>query len=130
LFLFGKNVTFTIRNPNKVMKTRYQVNQNVQIKGDTKKLIVIDFEIFEDMILYYTNDGKSYPENMLEENFDDLNKGLISFIKIFELIITNYIDNQQKNLEDSKNRYDIILEKIKSPKHIQEIKDKIKNYQI
>ena len=29
------------------MKTKYQVNQNVKIIGENKKLIVTDFEIFE-----------------------------------------------------------------------------------
>ena len=113
------------------MKTKYQVNQNVQIKGGIEKFIITDFEIFEGITLYYTNNGKAYPEDMLqEEDCNDLDKSLSNFIKIFELVITNYINNQQKNLMESENRHNKILEKIKSPKYIQEIKDKIKNYQI
>lgn len=113
------------------MKTKYQVNQNIKIKGGVEKFVITDFEIFEDIILYYTSDGNAYPEDMLqEEDCDVLNKNLINFIQIFELVITNYINNQQKNLVESEDRHNKILEKIKSSEYIQEIKNKIKNYQI
>ena len=113
------------------MKTKYQVNQNVKVKGEIEELIVTDFEIFDGVILYYTNNGKAYTENMLqEENYDNLDRDLYSFIRIFELVITNYINNQEKNLVESEDRHNKILEKIKSPEYIQEIKNKIKNYQI
>ena len=45
----------------------------VKIIGENKKLIVTDFEIFEDVILYYTNDGYAYPEDKLE-NLNSLNE--------------------------------------------------------
>jgi hypothetical protein len=113
------------------MKTKYQVNQNVKIKGGIEKSTITDFEIFEGTILYYTNNGKAYPEDMLqEEDCNDLDKNLNNFIQIFELVINNYINNQQKNLVESEDRHNKILEKIKSSEYIQEIKDKIKNYQI
>jgi len=48
------------------MKIKYQVNQNVKVRGKNKKLIITDFEIFENVILYYTNDGGAYPEDKLE----------------------------------------------------------------
>ena len=131
MFLVSKNIIFTTRNLNKIMKTKYQVNQNVQIKGGIEKFIITDFEIFEDTILYYISNGKAYPEDMLqEEDCDDLDKNLTNFIQIFELVITNYINNQQKNLIESEDRHNKILEKIKSSEYIQEIKNKIKNYQI
>jgi hypothetical protein len=113
------------------MKTKYQVNQNVKIKGGIEKLIITDFEIFEDIILYYTNNGSAYPEDMLEEeDCDNLDKNLTNFIQIFDLVITNYINNQHKNLVETEDRHNKILEKIKSSEYIQEIKNKIKNYQI
>lgn len=112
------------------MKTKYQVNQNVKVKGGIEKFIITDFEIFEGIILYYGSNGNAYPEDMLEEDCDDLDKNLINFIQIFELVITNYINNQQKNLVESEDRHNRILEKIKSSEYIQEIKNKIKNYQI
>ena len=131
MFLVSKNIIFTTCNLNKIMKTKYQVNQNVQIKGGIEKFIITDFEIFEDTILYYISNGKAYPEDMLqEEDCDDLDKNLTNFIQIFELVITNYINNQQKNLIESEDRHNKILEKIKSSEYIQEIKNKIKNYQI
>jgi hypothetical protein len=113
------------------MKTKYQVNQNVKVKGGIEKFVITDFEIFEGTILYYTNNGNAYPEDMLqEEDCNDLDKNLNNFMQIFELVITNYITNQQKNLIESEDRHNKILEKIKSPEYIQEIKDKINNYQI
>ena len=48
------------------MKTKYQVNQNVKVRGENKKLIINDFEVFDNIILYYTNDGCAYPEDKLE----------------------------------------------------------------
>ena len=129
--MVSKNIIFTTSTLNKIMKTKYQVNQNVKIKGGIEKSTITDFEIFEGTILYYTNNGKAYPEDMLqEEDCDDLDKNLNNFMQIFELVITNYITNQQKNLIESEDRHNKILEKIKSPEYIQEIKDKIKNYQI
>ena len=59
-----------------------------------------------------------------------MSASLTNFIQIFELVITNYINNQQKNLIESEDRHNKILEKIKSSEYIQEIKNKIKNYQI
>ena len=129
--MVSKNIIFTTTNLNKIMKTKYQVNQNVKIKGGIEKSTITDFEIFEGTILYYTNNGKAYPEDMLqEEDCNDLDKNLNNFIQIFELVINNYINNQQKNLVESEDRHNKILEKIKSSEYIQEIKDKIKTYQI
>ena len=60
------------------MKTKYQVNQNVKIKGGIENFIITDFEIFEDIILYYTDDGGAYPEDKLEnylcENLNNQNE--------------------------------------------------------
>jgi hypothetical protein len=60
------------------MKTKYQVNQKVKVKGGIKNFIITDFEIFEDIILYYTDDGGAYPEDKLEnylcENLNNQNE--------------------------------------------------------
>ena len=50
------------------MKQKYQINDRVEIeiKGKLKTLTVTDFEIFDDLVLYYTNDGKAYPQDKLK----------------------------------------------------------------
>ena len=42
---------------------KYNVSQRVEIKNTSKIVTIIDFEIFNDLILYYTSDKSAYPEN-------------------------------------------------------------------
>lgn len=47
------------------MKPAYKINDIVEIDNTNNSVKIIDFEIFDDLILYYTNDGKAYPESKL-----------------------------------------------------------------
>ena len=109
---------------------KYRVNQIVRHKNSNKKLLIKDFEIFEGLVLYYTNDNNAYPENLLEIDPTEIDKSLSGFIKIFELIVELYLKTQEKNLIEQKNRHLEVLKKLKNPDYIEEIKNKIKNHQI
>lgn len=44
----------------------FSINQWVETKKDCKFLEILDSENFGDLNLYYTNDGKAYPEDELQ----------------------------------------------------------------
>lgn len=48
------------------MKNKYILGETVEINDSLKKTKIIDFEIFDDLILYYTEDKNAYPEHMLK----------------------------------------------------------------
>jgi len=64
---------------------KYDRYQRVEIKNTSKVVTIIDFEIFDDLILYYTDNKSSYPE-------DDLNPEGYNFFKNFVLTT-----NDEKN---------------------------------
>jgi hypothetical protein len=47
------------------MVTKFKVNDEVVIKETQKLVSVSDFEFFNNLVLYYTSDGKAYPEDSL-----------------------------------------------------------------
>ena len=49
------------------MVPKFKINDlvEVKIKNNFKRLQILDFEVFENVTLYYTDDGKAYPENVL-----------------------------------------------------------------
>jgi len=49
------------------MVPKFKINDlvEVKIKNNFKRLQILDFEVFESVTLYYTDDGKAYPENVL-----------------------------------------------------------------
>ena len=49
------------------MVPKFKINDlvEVKIKNNFKRLQILDFEVFENVTLYYTEDGKAYPENVL-----------------------------------------------------------------
>ena len=71
----------------KTMKPKFQINEivEVKIKNKLKRVQIIDLEIFDNLILYYTDNGKAYPEDVLE--YAGTN-GLKYFL---------YASNEQKN---------------------------------
>ena len=44
---------------------KYNISQRVEIKNTSKIVTIIDFEVFDDLILYYTSDKLAYPEDEL-----------------------------------------------------------------
>ena len=64
---------------------KYDISQRVEIKNTSKIVTIIDFEVFDDLILYYTSDKLSYPE-------DKLNPEGYNFFTNFVLIT-----NDEKN---------------------------------
>jgi hypothetical protein len=57
---------------------KYNISERVEIKNTSKIVTIIDFEVFNDLILYYTNDKSAYPE-------DELNPEGYNFFKTFVL---------------------------------------------
>jgi hypothetical protein len=49
------------------MVPKFKINDlvEVKIKNNFRRLQILDFEVFESVTLYYTDDGKAYPENVL-----------------------------------------------------------------
>jgi len=47
------------------MKTLFEISDEIIIDGCLEKIIIIDFEIFDNVVLYYTSDGKVYPEEKI-----------------------------------------------------------------
>lgn len=43
----------------------YKINDTVEIDNTNKCVKIIDFEIFDNLILYYTDNKQAYPENMI-----------------------------------------------------------------
>jgi hypothetical protein len=57
---------------------KYNISERVEIKNTSKIVTIIDFEVFNDLILYYTNDKSAYPE-------DELTPEGYNFFKTFVL---------------------------------------------
>lgn len=57
---------------------KYNISQRVEIKNTSKIVTIIDFEIFNGLNLYYTNDNSAYPE-------DDITPEGYNFFKTFIL---------------------------------------------
>jgi hypothetical protein len=47
------------------MKTNYKIGEIVEINNSYETVKIIDFEFFDNLILYYTDNGKAYPESEL-----------------------------------------------------------------
>ena len=47
---------------------KYKIGQVLKLKNQNKFVKIIDFEFFDDIILYYTLDKNAYPEENLEKN--------------------------------------------------------------
>lgn len=52
------------------MIPKFEINDSVEVKINKKfvRTKIVDFEIFDNLILYYTENGKAYPENVLEHS--------------------------------------------------------------
>lgn len=50
------------------MSPKFKVKEivEVKIKNELKRVKIIDLEIFDNLVLYYTDNGKAYPEDVLE----------------------------------------------------------------
>ena len=49
------------------MKPIYKIKDIVEIDNTSKKVTILDYEIFDNLILYYTDDKKAYPECKLNQ---------------------------------------------------------------
>ena len=94
------------------MKTLFKTNDEIRIDGLSDKLIIIDFEIFDDVTLYYTNDGKAYPEDKITQS--KFNTEIITDYIISGLQSKESIDYDIKFFKDLNER----LKKSKKPKKL------------
>lgn len=73
---------------------KYNKGQIVEIKDTSKIVTIIDFEVFDNLTLYYTDDKSAYPE-------DNINPEGYSFLKTILL----------KSDEEKNNLFLSVLEK-------------------
>lgn len=80
------------------MKPIYKINDTVEIDKTNKSVKIIDFEIFGDLILYYTNDNKAYPENALNH---------VGVNSIYELLsVTD--EKRRLNFQEIQRKFNIL----------------------
>ena len=65
----------------KNVNPKYSVGQTVTINKTQTQVEIVDIEIFDQLILYYTNDKRAYPENELSEKI--YSEEVLFFAKIF-----------------------------------------------
>jgi hypothetical protein len=71
------------------MKAKYQLGQIVESSNTGEKLTIKDFEVFDDLILYYLEEGSALPESQISTY------GLKNIKKI--LLTSNEEKNRQIN---------------------------------
>ena len=71
------------------MKAKYQLGQIVESRNTGEKLTIKDFEVFDDLILYYLEEGSALPESQISTY------GLKNIKKI--LLTANEEKNRQIN---------------------------------
>ena len=72
------------------MKTNYKIGEIVEINNSYETIKIIDFEFFDNLILYYTDNGKAYPEV-------DLNR--IGVNSLTELLNTSRVEKNRQYQE-------------------------------
>jgi hypothetical protein len=72
----------------------YYINQKVEINNTSKIVTIIDFEVFGDLILYYTDDKSAYPEGELNQ---------IGFYAINKILNTSREEKNRQYQEFKKN---------------------------
>jgi hypothetical protein len=76
-----------------MIKQKFNVGEFIEVIGSYNKVKIIDFEIFDDLVLYYTEDKNAYPQHMLQLY------GLNFISKLFK--ISN--DEKNRQLKESFN---------------------------
>jgi hypothetical protein len=57
------------------MRNKYNIGESIEVIGSYIKTKITDFEIFDDLVLYYTEDGQAYPHFMIQSyGFNFLSK--------------------------------------------------------
>ena len=84
-----------------MIKHKFNVGESIEVIGSYNKTKIIDFEIFDDLVLYYTEDKNAYPQYMLQPY------GLNFITKLFKT------SNDKKN-EQLNEAFDVIFNKNKS----------------
>lgn len=84
-----------------MIKRKFNIDETIEVIGSYNKTKIIDFEIFDDLVLYYTEDKKAYPQYMLQPY------GLNFITKLFKT------SNDKKN-EQLNETFDAVFNKNKS----------------
>jgi hypothetical protein len=79
-----------------MVKHKYNIGESIEVIGSYNKTKIIDFEIFGDLVLYYTEDKKAYPQNMIQPY------GLNFISKLFKL------SDNEKN-KQLKETFDVVF---------------------
>jgi len=108
MMLFGYvNIKYYICNI--MSKVKYSINQEVIVNQETKK--IIDFEMFDDLVLYYMDDGSAYPQNYVYETTFDYE--LISVIEDIREMSNDKIIKHINQLHEKTHKENKIFNKIK-----------------
>jgi hypothetical protein len=83
------------------MKNKHKIGDIVESRGDLKKYIIKDYEVFNNLVLYYFNEGGALPENEIRT------QGYFAISKIFKTSeqektrqIQQVLDNLDKELNE------------------------------
>jgi len=57
---------------------KYNIGESVEVIGTYQKTKIIDFEFFDELVLYYTDDKNAYPQHMIQLYGLNFMKKLIS----------------------------------------------------
>lgn len=49
-----------------MMKHKYNIGESVEVIGSYQKTKITDVEVFDGLVLYYTEDKNAYPQHMLQ----------------------------------------------------------------
>ena len=74
---------------------KYNIGESVEVIGTYQKTKIIDFEFFDELVLYYTDDKNAYPQHMIQLYGLNFMKKLISISddeknSIFERYFTGF----------------------------------------
>ena len=78
---------------------KFSSNQSVLIKKNNQTVKINDYEVFDNLVLYYTNDGKAYPEDDLEY--------IEYFAGCFHYLLCASEERKEKDFQDIIKKYNI-----------------------
>ena len=58
---------------------KYKIGEKILIVTKNKEVEIIDYEIIDGTVLYYTNDSSAYPENDLKKTNTKLSNIILGF---------------------------------------------------
>jgi hypothetical protein len=83
------------------MKNKHKIGDIVESRGGLKKYTIKDFEVFDNLVLYYFNEGGALPENEIRtQGYYGISKILKTSEQEKTRQIQKVLDNLDKELND------------------------------